>query len=542
MSARRPLPEFRLLAAAVALATLLALALRTWGITGQVVLDDEWHAIHELARSSYHVIVRSFGLADHSIPLTLLYKAMADTLGLAEGRLRALQVACGTALVPVGAWLALRAGGDRAAAALTAFLIADAPFLVLWSRFARPYSVTVLLSVLCIAALWRWRTHRTRRAAAAATACAALAAWFHPLTAMYPALGWAFVFLEDAAAPSEVRARRMRGSVLLAVAMGAAALVLLAPPLIHDRRSLMAKAGGEHPDLETWERMLAIFWGGIPTPAMWAACAIAAWGAVVLFRRDRRLAMYLLALAIVPPVAVTLLGAVWVRQAQNLGRYVLPMQPLLLFFGALGAIDGARRVVRAAPQAAAWSCAGVLTAAYLAATPTILQVATLGPWYAHLDYHWDYRVRWNAAKRADPSYDPPEFYRELALMAPGTATVIEAPFTWQAPMNQLAYYATYHHQRELFGMVHSLCAPGDGRGEPPPRDRRFRFRLFVFLDDVDAVRNSGARYLVLLREVPHGKPFPESERCIGKLTQLYGPPVREDARAAVFDLRAGRAS
>jgi hypothetical protein len=44
-----------------------------YGVTTQIVLDDEWHAIHKLS-SSYSNIFRSFGYADHSIPLTILYR------------------------------------------------------------------------------------------------------------------------------------------------------------------------------------------------------------------------------------------------------------------------------------------------------------------------------------------------------------------------------------------------------------------------------------------------------------------------------------
>jgi predicted membrane-bound mannosyltransferase len=207
MNARRQLPESRALAIAVALATLLALGLRAWGITGQAVLDDEWHAIHKLATSSYRNIVRTFGLADHSIPLTLLYKAMADTIGLAEGRLRAPQIVCGVAFVPAGAWLAWRATRDAPVAALFAFLLAGAPFLVLWSRFARPYSIALLFTTLCVAAIWRWRTQRTWRWAGWAALFAALSAWFHLLFALYPVIACVFVFAEDSAAPRTVRPR-----------------------------------------------------------------------------------------------------------------------------------------------------------------------------------------------------------------------------------------------------------------------------------------------------------------------------------------------
>jgi hypothetical protein len=240
----------------------------------------------------------------------------------------------------------------------------------------------------------------------------------------------------------------------------------------------------------------------------------------------------------VPAAALTLLGAMWVQSGQNFGRYVLPLQPIVLFFGSVGAMSVVRSVIRGPSEAAAGSAAAILSAAYLWATPAIAQVATLGPWYAHLDYHWDYRVRWNAAKRGDPGFAPPQFYRKLARMAPGSAPIVEAPFTYEAPHNQLAFYATFHRQPETLGMIHDLCLEGERLGEPP-HDRRFRFRKFVFLDDVAGVRATGARYLLFLRENLHGRPFRESGRCLDKLTRLYGPPAEIDARLAVFDLRPG---
>jgi hypothetical protein len=156
-----------------------------------------------------------------------------------------------------------------------------------------------------------------------------------------------------------------------------------------------------------------------------------------------------------------------------------------------------------------------------------------------MSYHWDYRYRWMDYLRADRSYDPPAFYRELGRMVPGMVTIVEAPFEWEAPYDMLAYYATYHRQRELFGMLHDLCLERRPWIGEVPHDRRFRFRLFVFLDDPVAVRATGARYLVLHLFMPHGKPFPEAGRCLAKLEVLYGPPMSKDDRVAVFDLRPG---
>jgi hypothetical protein len=390
--------------------------------------------------------------------------------------------------------------------------------------------------VLCVAAVWRWRTRRTVGLAACAAITAGLAAWLHSIAGIYAAIACLFVFFEDVLTGGDKRPRPSWSSLALGAAVAGAMAALLAAPLINDHESLSGKAGGDQPTFETYERMLAIFWGGVPTPVVVAGVPprrVGRGGALParpaaghVPRAPRRY----------PAVGLTISGGLWMHSGQNFGRYQLPLQPLLLFFGSLGAMDAVRAIARARADTAAWIASGVLSAAYLAATPTLMQVATLGPWYAHLDYHWDYRQRWNVARRGHPEYAPPEFYGKLARMAPGSAPVIEAPFTHEAPHNNLAVYATYHRQPEIFGMIHDLCLDGVRTGEPA-RDRRFRFRRFVFLDDVQAVRNTGARFLLLHLERIHGRPFREAPKCLEKLTQLYGEPVDIDARLAVFDLK-----
>src|SRR5688572_23938651 len=140
----------RIALAGVALATALAAWLRAYRIDRQVPVDDEWHALHKLMTSGYGEIFSSFGLADHSIPLTLFYKLFAQTIGLDEIGMHVLQVACGIALVVVAARLAWKATGSPSVTVLFAFLLAGAPFLVLYSRFARPYAITTLLVVVLL--------------------------------------------------------------------------------------------------------------------------------------------------------------------------------------------------------------------------------------------------------------------------------------------------------------------------------------------------------------------------------------------------------
>ena len=526
--------------AGVLIAVVLGAWLRVHGLGIQVVQDDEWHAIHKLMSSTYGEIFRSFGFADHSIPLTLFYKAMAAIVGLDEITMRALQVACGIALIAVCAVLAWRATASARLAVLLAFLVAGAPFLVFYSRFARPYAITTLLSVLVLAALWRWRATRSLRLAAAICAGASLAAWLHPLAALYPMAALVFILLEDLQ-DARWRVRAAGATIALGVAAGIAIAAPLVVPVLNDAQSLAAKAGDSAPTLYTLGRMLAIFAGGLPDALTVAVAIVAGAGALRFQRAQPRGGSFLLVVALLPLLAIVLLRGAWSHQGHTLGRYVFPAQLVFLFWFAFGALDLARRVSMGFAPRFETALVAALVVGYLALNPALTQVRTLGAWYGHLYHHADYGDAHNRAKEHFDRFPVPAFYRRLGALPEGSVTIIQAPFEFIAPYNPDAYYARFHRQRELQGFVHDLCLEGPRYGEAP-RDSRFRFRSFVFLDDPDAVARTGARYLLFQPEQLHGGKFERAAACLEALKGRYGEPVEADGRLVVFDLGRPRGS
>jgi len=525
--------ESAILAAVVAACTVLAAWLRLHGLADQVVLDDEWHALAKLMSASYREIAVSFGQADHSIPLTLLDKALAATIGLDEWRLRGLQVAFGTALVPFAAWLAWRVTDDRPAAALLALTLAASPFLVLYSRIARPYAITTFLVCAVLALAWRWRSSPRVGLAAAACALGSLSAWLHPLTALYPATACLFIAIESLAASPD-RAARMRRALALGIAMAAAMALPLLPPVLADFHSISGKAGTVHATLGTVARMLAIFSGVLPAALSVALVALAAAGAFLLQRRQPALGRYLLAIVVVPPAAVAIIGADWSSQGHTFARYVFPLQVVLLGWACFGAAQLARRLVPRHAEAAAWCGAVVLAVGYLAAAPTWRQVTRLGAWYSHIYWQYDFDPAYNRARTVFRQQPVPAFYRDLARLPPRSVLVVEAPFSFEAPYNPFAWFDDVGGQRAIAGLLGPLCTAG--AREIPAHDPRFRFHSFVFLDDPAAVRAAGARYIALHLEQVDGHAFADAARCVDALSRRYGPPASRDARMATWDL------
>ena len=277
------------------------------------------------------------------------------------------------------------------------------------------------------------------------------------------------------------------------------------------------------------------------TAALSACAYAAAFGALQTIRRAPALGTYLAVLVTVPVLLVMLLGARWTQQGHTFARYVFPVQVIYLIWMAIGFAGLAHEATRRTRPGLELALAAFAAAGYLVVNPAIRQVATLGPWYGHLYHHFDYVAAHNVAQLAYLGYEPPRFYRRLDALEPHSVTLIEAPFTLEAPVNDLAFVSLSHHQREIIGLIHDLCLEGPLDGEVP-KDGRFRFRNFVFLDDRQAVLATGARYLLLRRDQFHGRPFREADRCLAALTKLYGEPVDLDSRLAVFDLHPAGAS
>jgi hypothetical protein len=356
---------------------------------------------------------------------------------------------------------------------------------------------------------------------------------------MFPAVAQLFIFGEDLASRDEGKARRMRSIVLLAFTSAIAIAIPLLLPIMDDLRSLAGKVGGHHAGLYTVSRTISIFAGGFSDAVTALIAAVAGFGLWRSWRSDARLAAYMAAIAVVPAIAIVALGAQWSHVAVTFGRYLFPVQLMFLFWFAFGTVALARALARSESPRVETGAAVAVAALYLALNPAIAQVTRLGPWYGHIINFFDPVPDHNAALAQYDGYPVPEFYRRLAALPPGEATLVEAPFTSGAPANAFAYLARFHRQREIMGMLHDLCLDGPRVGEPP-NDSRFSFHNFVFLSDPSAVASSGARYIVLHLDQRQGAPFVEADRCVKELTRLYGPPVEKDARVAVFDLRSPR--
>jgi len=531
----------RLFAGVLGAAILIGTWLRLEQIAIQVLIDDEWHAVHQLLVHTPREMLVDFGYADYSIPLGILDWYQAQVWGLSELTLRWPMIACGLAtLVVFPLYVAPRLG--RATAAVFALLLAISPLLVIFTRMARPYAITLLLGWIAHAAYQRYHIalHGQRWAFATYAIAAALTTWLHPVAGAFAAapLLWGLAQLRHTV-PARRRAVFFRWLQLAAVT-GALTAALVLPPLLGHPASLSAKGGVDGPGVQT---LIGVWyaWLGTPSTATVVLCvALAAYGAPVVWRalpvaRTGALGVLLTLLL----VAAT--GIMWSHLPVTVARYLLPFVPLLLLCVAAGAVRLAERVVVPPTQsqrALAIFVMALPVALLAAQTPLARLWRHPNAQTQHLVNYIDFRPENNPYLPQFEATPLSPFWAGLSARPAGSVRIAAAPFyfesyDWDAPR-----WERLSAQTVVPGYLSGLCV--ERRYGELPRDPRYRFANAVHLADGDALQAHHIDYVAWQKpyvRVTVGRSEAigaDTAACESVLRKTFGAPVFEDSHIIVF--------
>lgn len=510
---------------------------RVWSLGSQVVIDDEWHALHTLFHNGYRDIFLSFGHADHSIPLTLWLRLLADVAVLNEWTLRLLPLVFGLVTV-IAVPRALRAWMDGRERLLLAGLLAISPLLIYFSRQARPYAISGLLVLGVLVGLQKlWSSGRKRWAGGTVLAAVA-AAWLHPLTLAFtgPALLW-FI------GRSLLRGRRngdwlpLWKFLVTAGLIAAGCAVLLAGPLINDFASLAVKAGIHRVEPVTLLVAWQLFAGTGYWPVALILGALAIHGIVLLVKRDGSFAAYLGFVALGAAALISVLNAAWIHHGLVLARYLGVLQFLLLAAVAISLAAIGRWLMRRwAPPEAMVAAAGGLLALLVWQGPLPAIMQSPNAFTGHLVYQFDYNRKRNAFRQHLELMRIPSFYQRIGE-ARGDGAVLEAGWHFESHRNPLVRYQPVHGRPVMIGLTTGLCSdwiPGE-----VPRDRPgIRFATFRHLDGLLADPR-GIDFLVFHIEprVTNPRELPDPQECIDYFRSRLGEPWLESEGGVIFDLR-----
>ena len=161
----------------ITLAVVTGVLLRLHQLSGQIIADDEWHALHTLPSNGYGYILTHLAACDYCIPLTAYDKLLSNTIGLSELGMRAPTLIAGVAALIVLPLLARAYLGAKASVTL-ACLLSISPLHIHYSRSARPYSIVLLLAIVGVIACDRWLSTGRSRWAGIYAGCAVLVPWY----------------------------------------------------------------------------------------------------------------------------------------------------------------------------------------------------------------------------------------------------------------------------------------------------------------------------------------------------------------------------
>ncbi|HXS81479.1 MAG TPA: glycosyltransferase family 39 protein [Methylomirabilota bacterium] len=524
------------------LAALVALALRTQQLGGQILVGDEWHALEKAASAPYGEIATTLGTADHSIPIALYYRAVSDTFGLSEVWIRAPFLLAGLATV-VGLSLAARRFVERATSDVFAWLLAVSPVLVFYSRFARPYALTCLLAMAALLSFHSWWRERRRRPAILYALAVAFGGYLHSAVLPFVLAPLPFFFLRALRADPETRRAGVRALFGIASMTGAALALLLLPPFLLDPEGLGRHSGWGLPVAGTVLRALRIFAG---TDGAFVALALflpAVVGLVSLARRASEVTALFAIAGALQFAAVFFIAPAHRSDVFAFARYLLPLLPPALLAVACGV-----RVLLLWIPAHSRALAGPLLGGWLLAVGPLPATWTRPDnWAAN---HLAFGILGRQDTLADGVPHVPDFYLRLLDSPPRSLTLVEAP--WFPPIfaNPQPYYQRLHRQRVRIGF---LSAPDSGpkRGELPWPASGFALHNFLFIEELLGPGTPTADYLVLHRDLrreydlnsapvlieladeQHRDIAPLVERC----RQRFGAPEFEDEWVVVFRLR-----
>lgn len=502
---------------------------RLYQLPGQILVDDEWHALHKMLFSDYKGIFTDLGVADHCIPLTLLYMFLLKNFWLSEILMRLPSIAAGfitLLLVPVSV---TRIIGNRAAV-ISACLLSISPLHIFYSRLARPYALSMLLSFCAVMAFYFWWTGKGRAWMAAYLLSGVLSVWF--LLPSLPFVAGPFLFALLHSAFRKNSAGGLNRLFLPGIIFSSGVLLLLLPPFLSSPGVIWGKAGRETVTWWTLKESWKLFAG---TANLWLLLGLAALsitGMVMLVRKNRVFGFYALLLTGLQLLGFLVAAPLGSRMAILLNRYSIAVLPFLLIWIAipLACRTGFK------PLDAVNRYSFVLLA---------LLLLLFGPFRDiyfypnHFTNYGGFQMRYDLTAWLKKVSLPevPEFYRELAGLKNGQVTLVEAP--WHYNDNIFAYYQWLHRQNMLIGFVGDLNGTFRA-GEVPARDPRFRLRNFVHVSDFNRIEKTGVDFVIFHKSL-------EEERksdipvCVADVSswlelyqERYGSPAYEDRFLTVY--------
>ncbi len=502
---------------------------RLYQLPGQILLDDEWHAVHKIIVSNYWGIFTDFGLADHCIPFTLYFEFSRNNLWVSEFLMRLPSIISGFLALLVVPLLLRKLIGTRAAV-VTACLLSISPLHVFYSRYARPYAFSMLLSFVAVMAFYYWWTEKRKAWIVLYVITGVLSAW--SLLPALPFVAGPFLFAILHAAFGKELWHGIKRLLVPGLCFAAGLLVLILPPIMSKPAALLSKAGRDSVSLDSLKGTCQIFAGTFHIWLVIIMLFLFAAGLYFLSRENYLFGLYTFSLVWLQAAGFLIAGPVGSNVSMVFNRYSIAVLPFLLAWVAVALVHKYRKK---------WMN-GIGKYSFALLSFSLIFYGPFRGIYFYPNHFTNdpiFQMYYDLDKMMDYVKPPivPPFYNELAKYQNGQKTILEAP--WHYNDNIYPYYQWIHRQHMYIGFVGDL--EGTFRaGEVPVNDSRFRFRNFIHVSDFSQIEKKDVDFVVFHKklEMERLSDIPVYVADVGDWIEMYreryGQPEYEDFFLTVF--------
>ena len=497
----------------------------------QVLLDDEWHVVHQLLVKGPKELLQTYGHADFSIPLALFYWLEQKVFGLSEFGMRWPMMLAGITSLLVFPLYVHKYFSNKSTLYFSV-LLAVSPMLVIYSRTARPYALTLLLSLIALGAF-----HKFVEAEKSAwkyglvyAVCAVTSVWLHLISlpmVVAPFLAFGLPAVLHRNWSSLGRMIWLGGATLVGL------LAVVLPPVLGHPEALTAKLGVQSPQLQTYYGALFV-WLGTSSPGVVLLCLVLAMlGAGPLWRGLPILPSVLIGLGLTL-CTILLTQPAWVHNPLTLARYLLPAIPLLLLSVSLGlgrlsdALEGQWGNIGRLGSFTATMTA-LLFLAYYSPLSKILRTPNSNG--MHSVYQFDFREDKNLIFQYQKDFPVSPLWQKLALFPADSIKIAASPFSHETQYWDAARWEQISHQRIMPGYLSGFCVEKRW-GEVPMTDA-FRFQNVGYLADQADLLQRG--FDLVVYQKPQTVLTYQGEKEFGKDTAACELVFREQFPAPVYE-------
>jgi hypothetical protein len=499
----------------------------------QVLLDDEWHVIHQLLVKNPRQLFLTFGHADFSIPLALLYWTELKLFGLSEFGMRWPMLFAGLFTLVVFPVYARKYFSDKVTLLFSALLVVS-PMLLIYSRTARPYALTMLLSLLAAGVLHSYFDSKKAswKLGLVYVFCAVVSAWLHLVS--LPVVIAPFIVL-GIPALLDRNWRKVLRLFWLGVITLVGMFALLLPPLLSYPEMLAVKLGEQLPNAGTIYGALFVWLGTSSTQVVLSCLVFAVLGAHPLWHKFPLSRSIILGLLLTVGLIV-LTQPAWVHNPLTLARYLLPTIPILLLAVAIGFFKFVEILSSKLVDGAKIYISLVLLALFLGAvaynSPLTRILSKPNSNSLHSLYQFDFRDKNNLIMIYQNDFPVSQFWQRLAVFPRDSLKIAASPFSFETHHWDAPRWEQISHQRVMPGYLDGFCAQ-DRVGEVP-NGNGFRFKNVGYLSDRDDLISRGFDLVV------YQKPFKvqtyqgekefgiDTADCELELRAQFPAPVYED--------------